>query len=326
MASIIKHYGKWRATVSVAGRRKSKSFATKREADAWAAEMSVELRRTDADLPDKRFRDLMDRYARDVSSSKRGALHEQRMIVVIMRDTELAEVHVRDLAPRHFADWRDRRLKQVSGSTVCREMNILSHACTVARREWGWLRENPCSAVSRPKESPPRTRRPASDEVERILFALGHQDEGEPKTVQERVALAWLFAMETAMRAGEICSLTWEHVFDRHVHLPTTKNGHARDVPLSSAARGILKRLRSQDLEPVFGLTTRRLDALFRKAKGRAGVEGLTFHDSRREALTRLSKRFGVLELARISGHRDLRVLQQVYYAPSVEDLADKLD
>jgi hypothetical protein len=35
---------------------------------------------------------------------------------------------------------------------------------------------------------------------------------------------------------------------------------------------------------------------------------------------------FGVMELARVSGHRDLRVLQNVYYAPSVKDLADKLD
>ncbi len=49
-------------------------------------------------------------------------------------------------------------------------------------------------------------------------------------------------------------------------------------------------------------------------------------HDTRREALTRLSKIFNVMELAKISGHRDLRVLQNVYYAPSADDLAEKLD
>jgi integrase len=70
----------------------------------------------------------------------------------------------------------------------------------------------------------------------------------------------------------------------------------------------------------------RQADALFRKAKARALIKDLHFHDTRREALTRLAKKFDVMELARISGHRDLRILQNVYYAPTVEDLAKKLD
>lgn len=44
------------------------------------------------------------------------------------------------------------------------------------------------------------------------------------------------------------------------------------------------------------------------------------------ESLTRLSKVFGVMELARTSGCRDLRVLQNIDYTPSVKDLYDKLD
>jgi hypothetical protein len=30
------------------------------------------------------------------------------------------------------------------------------------------------------------------------------------------------------------------------------------------------------------------------------------------------------MQLARMSGHRDLRILQNVYYAPSVDELADR--
>ena len=55
-------------------------------------------------------------------------------------------------------------------------------------------------------------------------------------------------------------------------------------------------------------------------------VDGLNFHDMRREALTRLAAKLTVMELARVSGHRDLRILLQVYYSPDVRDLADKLD
>ncbi|MEW8692252.1 MAG: site-specific integrase [Candidatus Thiodiazotropha endolucinida] len=207
-------------------------------------------------------------------------------------------------------------------------MTILSHACSVARREWGWLRVNPVSDVRRPPPTAARTRRPAAEETEKLLHALGYSSEAPPETVSARVGAAYLFAIETAMRAGEICGLEWQHVNERHVHLPRTKNGYARDVPLSAEARRIIEQLRplNSEVGAVFGVSTASLDALFRKAKARALIEDLHFHDTRREALTRLSKVFDVMELARISGHRDLRVLQNVYYAPSVSDLADKLD
>ena len=66
-------------------------------------------------------------------------------------------------------------------------------------------------------------------------------------------------------------------------------------------------------------------DALWRKGRERAGIAGLNFHDSRREALTRLARIYGVLELAAISGHRDLQTLREVYYAPRVEELEEKI-
>ncbi|MEZ5516047.1 MAG: site-specific integrase [Gammaproteobacteria bacterium] len=328
MATFRKRSGGWRAEVCIKGTRTSATFTTKREAQAWAAQEETRLREDSAGkIPNKPFRDLLERYSREVSIQKRGGAREQKMIAVILRDS-VAEVSLRMLAPTDIAAWRDRRLKQVSGSTVEREMTILSHACSVARREWGWLRVNPVSDVRRPPPTAARTRRPTTEETEKLLHALGYSSEAPPETASARVGAAYLFAIETAMRAGEICGLEWQHVNDRHVHLPLTKNGYARDVPLSAEARRIIEQLRSLNGEEgaVFGVSAASLDALFRKAKARALIEYLHFHDTRREALTRLSKVFDVMELARISGHRDLRVLQNVYYAPSVKDLAAKLD
>jgi integrase len=312
----------------VKGRRRSATFTTKREAQAWAAREETQLREDAAgQIPNRPFKDLLERYSREVSSKKRGAAREQNMVSAILRDP-IAEVSLRILAPIDIATWRDRRLKRVSGATVEREMTILSHACSVARREWGWLRVNPVSDVRRPPATAARTRRPTAEETERLLHALGYSRETSPATASARVGAAYVFAIETAMRAGEICSLEWQHVNERHVHLPQTKNGYARDVPLSAEARRIIEQLRTLGDEEgaVFGLSTSTLDALFRKAKARALVEDLHFHDTRREALTRLSKVFDVMELARVSGHRDLRVLQNVYYAPAIGDLAAKLD
>ena len=60
---------------------------------------------------------------------------------------------------------------------------------------------------------------------------------------------------------------------------------------------------------PLFGISTSSLDALFRKARERSCIEGLTFHDSWHAAITRLAKKLNVLDLARMVGHRDLRML-----------------
>jgi integrase len=92
---------------------------------------------------------------------------------------------------------------------------------------------------------------------------------------------------------------------------------------LSSRAVSLLEAL--PKLDPVFGLSSRQLDVLFRKLRDRAGVEGLTFHDSRHAAITALSRKLDVLALARMVGHTDLRQLR-VYYNESAEELAKRLD
>lgn len=133
-------------------------------------------------------------------------------------------------------------------------------------------------------------------------------------TANQRVAVAFLFAIETAMRAGEICSLTPKDISGRSAVLQRTKNGTKRGVPLSTRAAQLLKVLPEvAEAEPIFGLTAASLDALFRKAKKRAMIDDSTFHDTRHLAITRLAKKLNVLDLARMVGHRDLRQLQ-VYY------------
>lgn len=73
----------------------------------------------------------------------------------------------------------------------------------------------------------------------------------------------------------------------------------------------------------MFGLNGSQRDALFRKGRDKAGLD-FTFHDSRAEAIWRLSKKLDVMELARMIGHRDLKSLL-LYYATSAAELSAKL-
>ncbi len=328
MAAFMKRGDRWRAEVRLKGVRKTKTFRTKAAAKSWALQTEVEIEEgLLGKIPNKSFGDLLERYSREVSPTKRGHIREVKTIALIMKD-EASQVRLEELSAKHIAAWRDRRLKQVSGSTVNREMNILSHACNTARKEWGWLKLSPTKDVSRPRENPPRNRRPTQDETERLIHASGYSPDEPPLSVSARVGACYLFAIETAMRAGEIAGLRKEDVHERYVHVAMSKNSHARDVPLSSEAQLILTHVMrvTKKHEHVFGVKASSIDAVFRKLKRLAGVVGLHFHDTRREALTILSKKLSVMELAKVSGHKDLRILQNVYYAPTVEDLADKLD
>jgi len=320
MASIRRRGKTWFAEVYKNGERDAKTHRTKAEAAAWALQREAEL--TGKKLPDKTVKDALDRWAAEVAPSRKGERWEVARCKAMGRSA-LAKRKMADLDACVMAEWRDARLKVVSPATVRREIALLRSVFDIARREWRWLRINPLDDVRRPPPPPSRKRRVWADEIERVTMALGY-DGGAPANASQRVALAFHFALETAMRSCEIVGLDWPNVRAKSVRLPDTKNGDEREVPLSKRAREILTLL-PKDGPSVFGLNDALRDALFRKARDRANVENLHFHDSRAEAIWRLSKKLDVMELARMIGHRDLRSLM-IYYQTTADELADQLD
>jgi len=328
MANIRKIGKAWVVGINRRGIRKSKSFYSKQEAKDWAHSVEADIvKGLYVGIPNKPFSDVLKRYKNEVSINKKGFRWESIRINRFLKE-QIAQIRLPDFDESRVAQWRDKRIRQVSSATVNREWNLLSHICSVAYKEWKWMKHNPFSDVRRPVNPKPRTRRPSDVEIEAILYVLGYDSVSDLDTITKRVGAVWLFAMETAMRSGEIVGMEWKNVYldEKYCHLPDTKNGYSRNVPLSTEAVRILKQLQGVDDCSVFKISSRQLDALFRKGRDIAMVEDLHFHDSRREALTRLSKRMGVMELAKISGHRDLRVLQNTYYNPSVQDLVRLLE
>ncbi|WP_211228131.1 site-specific integrase [Azovibrio restrictus] len=177
--------------------------------------------------------------------------------------------------------------------------------------------------VRKPKAPLPRDRRISQLEIDKLLLAFGYIQGQPPRATTARVGAAFLFAIETAMRAGEICSLQWANIEGPVAHLPITKNGFPRSVPLSPGAIKILESL-PRDTAMVFNLQPSQLDALFRKARARALIDDLHFHDTRHEAITRLARKLDVLDLARMVGIRDLRILM-VYYNAQPDEIARRL-
>jgi len=141
------------------------------------------------------------------------------------------------------------------------------------------------------------------------------------------IAPAIILAIETAMRQGEIAKLRWENIdLDlRTALLPMTKNGTARRFPLSTKAIEALKWCPPPHTGRVFKLTQHAMKYAFREVRKQCGLGNIRFHDLRHEAASRLfEKGLNVMEVAAITGHKNLKMLQR-YTHLRAEDLAKKL-
>lgn len=318
--------GKWEAAVSVGGRRKSKTYPTKTKARSWASETELQFSRGEGVVGNHTFTELFRRYASAVSSSKKGARWEtirlNRFETYPMARLKLTNVRREDIE-----QWIDLRLGEgIKTSTVNRDLNLLSHCLTQARR-WRWMAHNPMKDLKRPKNPRHRERLISKCEIEVILEGAGYSEDFPVGTQKQKTALAFLLAIETAMRVGELCNLHYHHIdFEqRTAFLAETKSGHPRMVPLSTEAIRLLRRLPEVEEGLVFGMTSSTLSACFKRIVTDSGIKGLTFHDTRHEAITRLAKKLDVLDLARAVGHKNIGQLM-TYYNPSIEELAKLLD
>ncbi len=333
MASVQKTANGYRAQIYVRGVRESGTFKTKRDAEAWAARRQSELLES-ADKPAsgrRTLRDALTRYRDEIVPTKRGRRWEHVRIEAFLnpithpflpRDVVLSK-----LGPESFAAWRDWRMTRVQAGTVIRELSLMSSVLTAARREWRWMEDNPLSDLRRPREPDHREVLISPSQVRAMLRALGWTPAGKVRQVRQAVACCFLFALRTGMRAGEVSGLTWKRVHRYHCATPHKTGRTAeslRDVPLSRQARRVIAQMEGWDETLVFGVGRGTLDALFRKYRQRAGLDGFTFHDSRHTAATMLSRKLDVLTLCKMFGWKNTSQAL-VYFNPKASDIAKRL-
>lgn len=328
MATVRKRGDRWRVEVYRDGKRKSKTCSTKTEAILWGAEEEKKLElMANGMQPETLFSDVIKRYLDEITPTKRGEKHEFNRLTRFLHHP-ITDKYISDVTRQDLELWIKERLETVKGESVRRELSTIGHIFKVAVERWGYIQNSPMIGLQQPKASKPRTQRFTQEDIDEIVNISGYNE--SLKTAKARTGAALLFAIETAMRAGEICNLTWDNVNleKRTAFLPITKNGSSRTVPLTKAAVKILERLKDEieQGETCFQVKSNILDATFRKLKKAVNKDELHFHDTRREALTRLAKKVDVMTLAKISGHKDIRILQNVYYAPNMEEIAELLD
>jgi integrase len=326
MASLRQRRGKWQARVIRDGYPdQTKTFESKADAEKWARSVESDIDKGQfvnvSEAQRTTLGDLIARYLVEVTPLMKGATEDTIRLKAIMRKP-IARWSMANLSAARIAAFRDERLKEVSGGTVIRELAYLSAIINHARREWGINVPNPVQMVRKPPSPQARSRVLTDEEVEKLLLALepaGRRSHWTKPAVQ--------LALATAMRRGELLSIRWEHVDlqNRTAFLSDTKNGESRTVPLSTAAVQVLAELPRHISGVVIPVKFFTLDAAFKRARKRAGLNDLRFHDLRRTAITRMAEKLpNVIELAAVSGHKSLMVLKR-YYRPTAAELAQKL-
>ncbi len=338
MASIKQYRGKtWRAII----RRKgfpvqSKTFASKKDAEAWAASVESRLGVSQFDglqlkaAKTMTVRDVFERYEREVAPNFKGR-NSLGILKRVIRDAAFMDLVLSKITPLDIRQWRDDRAQDIQPQSVHRELNTISGVFTHAIKEWGVpLASNPCHSVSRFKgadKSRDKVWSPA--DVTTLLDAIGWREDMPLGEGRDYVGWALLLGIETAMRIGELCALRVSdfHPAEQYAQLRDTKNGDDRQVPLSTTAIKYLMILCANKMptDKVFPLIAATLGEYFLEARRKCGLEHLVFHDSRHTAATQLSAKLpNVLELSAVTGHRSLKSLKR-YYHPTPAAIAGKL-
>lgn len=311
----------WRVIVQrKAAKRLTRTFQTKAAAERWGRKMERQIDEGDTPVRAKgTLGNLFQRYIKEVSdhkptSGRWEAIRLQKL------DREFGEVQLDKDMTKVFVEWRNKRLKTLKPSSVRRELVVVSAVFTYARKEWRMALKNPLKDITWPTDGPPRTRRISPAEETELLDKMGFDWAKPPTTLKSYLPWVFLFALETAMRLGEILTLEWGQVAEKWVTLEKTKNGDSRVVPLSQKARRIIA-IMPKVGDRVFSIRPGTFDQYWRDVR----PVGLHFHDTRATALSRLAPRFQPMELAKISGHKDLDLLMNTYYRPTPDELADRL-
>jgi len=330
MGTIEKRQGKdgkahYRAKVRLKGHpHESKTFSRRTDAKRWVRSIEAAIdegrRTTHSEAQRRTLAQLLDKYEAQVLPEKRSQ-QTQRQMLSWWRD-ELGDQKLVYITPAVIADHRDKLLhgytspgSKRSPSTVVRYMAIISHAFTLAVKEWGWVDENPVLKVTKPKEPRGRDRYLTSDERDALLKACRTSPNPYLYTVV-------LLAISTGMRRGEIMTLRWNDIDLKGdaITVRETKNDEIRRVPLVGPAKQAvthLAKVRQINTNLLFPSAKRAdtpvdLRHPWEQALEYSGVQDFRFHDLRHTAASYLAMNgASLLELSRILGHKSLEMVKR---------------
>jgi integrase len=228
MATIRKRNGKYHVQIRKKGVAPlTSSFKDRATALQWAKKVESEIDRyiylDISAAQTTTVSKVLNKYSKEVLPTQKGGEVEKYRIKILKE--QLGKTYLADLKPYLLADYRDTRLQVVSGSTVRKELSLLSRVLNTSIKDWGidLPNGNPVTQIRLPAPPAGRDRRLSKEEEAILIAALSRAT---------TVRTITLLALETAMRRGEILSMDWDHIDlkNRTLHIPITKTDTPRTI------------------------------------------------------------------------------------------------
>ena len=321
MATIKKRGDSWFAQIRRKGHKSiSKSFPTKTLAAEWTRKIEAQI---DAnDFKDGRtiskitLGDIIDDYTREVGALKpfgRNKADVLKKLKQAMGSEPLAKI-----TGERLTEYIKERMSTAGGVTIAIDLTYLNSVFKAARQLWGITTDRDAIQIARNNlhylglstRSDERTRRPTSEEIQKLCDYFTEHSRIVP------MSDIILFAIETAMRLGEMFRIEWKDLneLDRTVIIrdrkhPNQKKGNDQEVPLLGEAFTIAMR-QPRTNACIFPYNVGTPSSTFPRACSKLGIDDLHFHDLRHEGVSRLFEQgYGIEEVALVSGHRDWKML-----------------
>lgn len=323
MATFTKRESRGKIVWGVQIRRKgqrsiSATFERLTDAKHWAARQEAAISEARA-FPGSVVRrhtvaEVIDRYRATVLPHKRPkTVINQQKHLQWWRE-HIGHLRLIEVTPSIITAHRDLLARDHAPATVKRYLAALSHAFTIAMREWQWMEENPCNRVSKPSEPRGRIRFLNDEERQRLLDVC-------KASPSRYLSLVVLIALSTGSRKGEILNLKWADVelSQGRIIFHNTKNSERRTVPLTGPALDHMRhhaKLRRIDTPLVFpnadGTKPLNPRRAWETALKQAAIQDFRFHDLRHSAASYLAMNGASLaEIAEVLGHKTLAMVKR---------------
>ncbi len=328
--------------------RQSKTFPTKKLAQAWARDIESKMDRghfLDQSLARiTTFADLIEIYIAEVTSTrqteKSRTSEASRLRRFMRQESKLCSLTMDKLSVEHFEVYRDSRLREfapskklvdgkratISPSTVKRELTTLKRVVDHKKRKLGLL-INPVNTedVKRPAVNDERNVRLSSEEKKRLVEACYNM---RNKLVGPLLEMGF----ETGARQGNLLRLEWCDVdIEGRTALlrglKNSKNPHIlinHDIGLTQHAASILRSIPNTG-DRIFPMTANAFRLSFNRARKMVDLEHFRFHDTRHELISTLFEAgWTMVQVMAQTGHRDPKSVKR-YANIQASFLADKL-
>ncbi len=316
----------YRAKVRLKGYpTQSATFARLTDAKKWVQDTESAIREgrhfKTSESKKHTIKELVERYIKEILPQKPKSTIDQKTQLGWWKNS-IGSFSLADVTPALIIEYRsklaleksERKGAKRSNATVNRYCSVLSHAFTIAVKEWNWMQENPMMKIKKLKELRGRVRFLNDEESERLLEAC--QESSSPF-----LYILVVLGISTGARKMEIRSLEWKDVdLNRGmIILHDTKNGERRSLPLVGIAKDLMKahyKNRNKNTELVFPAknlqTPIDIRTPFETALQKAEIEDFKWHDLRHSCASYLAMNGATLaEIAGVLGHKTLSMVKR---------------